>query len=847
MAIKFYDTIDPQAGINLTLSDIPDLSSVYAVAGHTHNYDNYGSWNLKTNSVQRIAVTSGGTLNIVEGTGIGVAYSAGGTVTISATGANANYYLDGITLDEARSIATFSVNGTTDQTLDLTPLYNNVETVYEVVHNASGAPLLKGTPLAVLPGQTSGNVSDVAPADASDPTLMPAVYILNENLDPGAEGKAVVYGRISGIDTSAFDSGTTVYVAPGGGWTAAKPTGDNLIQNLGIITKSHGSNGGGVVMGAGRSNDVPNIAQGHTWVGNANSVAVPTQLGTLAFSSATYDNYQSWNLKTNGVQRTTVQSGGTLDIVGGTNTAVAYSAGGVVTVSSTDTNNYLTGLSFNTSNGILTATRLGLADLTVDLDGRYNAVIGTDADINTGGYTVIDQLTMTDGVITAHSTRSISQLYFADTRSVNDAPNHFDQELSLDFKQNAAIGNSLGNTYSGVMTIAPWRDPSGGWSHQLLFSSSGATEAESYIGWRVGNPDEADPAQWSTIRKLATQEWVGSQSYLTSYTETSTLENVRSRGNSISGAINFLPDTGDILQVDGGAILTRNTFNGALTFGKDDMIIMAAGDTKPVLNANLNESVEQFVVGAEGGAIFYAFPNNNTAWTNRQEFLMSNDGNFYVGGNKTWTAGDFTTTNVSNWNTAHGWGDHSTAGYALSGHIHSAADITSGTLDGARLPWNDNDGFNGTYPIVWTATNELYRSSWLQVRGSDDTLLTRNISATGSITLTGAIGLAQAVNIDHGAGDGDAAGTVIETFDTSVFIGAFLDFTIYNDPKDSMRSGTLQLVFNPAEVMFNEVNTMDIGDTTPCTLVAVNNGGSVDVIFTTPDPSFHIKYHVRTL
>jgi len=37
----------------------------------------------------------------------------------------------------------------------------------------------------------------------------------------------------------------------------------------------------------------------------------------------------------------------------------------------TGANNYLTGLSFNTSNGILTATRQGLSDVTVDLDGRY--------------------------------------------------------------------------------------------------------------------------------------------------------------------------------------------------------------------------------------------------------------------------------------------------------------------------------------------------------------------------------------------------------------------------------------------------------------------------------------------
>ena len=63
----------------------------------------------------------------------------------------------------------------------------------------------------------------------------------------------------------------------------------------------------------------------------------------------------------------------------------------------------------------------------------------------------------------------------------------------------------------------------------------------------------------------------------------------------------------------------------------------------------------------------------------------------------------------------------------------NARKITAGALDGARLPWNDNDGFSGTYPIVWTATDGLYRSTWLKVRGSDDTLLTRNITADGNV------------------------------------------------------------------------------------------------------------------
>ena len=37
-----------------------------------------------------------------------------------------------------------------------------------------------------------------------------------------------------------------------------------------------------------------------------------------------------------------------------------------------------------------------------------NTVIGTDSDINTSGATVVDQLNMTDGVITSHSTRTLT-------------------------------------------------------------------------------------------------------------------------------------------------------------------------------------------------------------------------------------------------------------------------------------------------------------------------------------------------------------------------------------------------------------------------------------------------------
>jgi len=296
-------------------------------------------------------------------------------------------FISDVTFNGA-SLSFTGTNSAFTGSLDLSALQTqltDIETVYATVRNVSGGLILKGTPLAVVIGQTAGNVSDVIPADASDPALMPALFIADEDIAEEAEGRAVAYGEIAGIDTSLYPSGTTVYVAPGGGWTDIKPTGTDLIQNLGVVTKQHNTNGGGIVTGVGRSNDVPNIPQGYAWVGNANGVATPTLLGSLAYSSATYDNYVSWNLKTNGVQRTTVQSGGNLDIVAGTDISVSYGAGGVVTINSTATGSidYISDIALNGNSLDFTGTGNAFAG-SIDLSS-LNAVSAisdlTDVDL----------------------------------------------------------------------------------------------------------------------------------------------------------------------------------------------------------------------------------------------------------------------------------------------------------------------------------------------------------------------------------------------------------------------------------------------------------------------------------
>ena len=202
-----------------------------------------------------------------------------------------------------------------------------IDTVYFTVKNVSGGELPKGTPVHAVLADISGNVVPVIAADASIPSAMPCNFILNETVADEAEGQALLIGYIQGVNTDAFDVGDVVYVASGGGYTNSKPTGTDLIQNLGVVVKSHPSNGSGVVYGAGRSNDTPNLPTGKFFIGSATNTTesaytLPTADGTanqfmktdgagaVTFTSITQ---ATGNELENVVEDTTPQLGGTLD------------------------------------------------------------------------------------------------------------------------------------------------------------------------------------------------------------------------------------------------------------------------------------------------------------------------------------------------------------------------------------------------------------------------------------------------------------------------------------------------------------------------------------------------------
>jgi hypothetical protein len=156
------------------------------------------------------------------------------------------------------------------------------QTVKIECKNTSGSTITKGTPVYVTGTVGTSFRVEVAPADASDSAKMPAVGLLETDLANNGEGYAVTGGLLKNLTTDPIDSTTpssndTIYVKAGGGLTMTKPTGTDLIQNVGKVARVNSSNAGSIIVSSIlRTNDVPNIAQNNIWVGNASSVPTAT-------------------------------------------------------------------------------------------------------------------------------------------------------------------------------------------------------------------------------------------------------------------------------------------------------------------------------------------------------------------------------------------------------------------------------------------------------------------------------------------------------------------------------------------------------------------------------------------
>ena len=199
------------------------------------------------------------------GGGITFPYSGSAIITGSLIVTGSSVLSGSVTLNDITWPTADGDNGDIIYTNGAGVLTFDKTKVYAPVKNVSGGTLYKGTP--VHASSSVGNSNEVIAASASVASTMPATFVLAQDLVDDEEGLGIVTGFLNGVDTSAFKEGQVVYVGENGGYTNVKPSGSNLIQNLGIVTKV-AVNGSGYIYGAGRSNDTPNLLHNQIFFGS---------------------------------------------------------------------------------------------------------------------------------------------------------------------------------------------------------------------------------------------------------------------------------------------------------------------------------------------------------------------------------------------------------------------------------------------------------------------------------------------------------------------------------------------------------------------------------------------------
>jgi len=239
------------------------------------------SLNNATGADQTLAVAAGTPLLISTNTNTNThTFTINGKVPIENGGTNKN------TLGEKGQVLSVDEAGT--------GLSYEDASVKTLVLNSTSSTITAGTPVYISGvGAAAGKtaVPEVETADASNSAKLPVSGLIVSDIAPNSEGLMMTSGNIEGIQTNDIDGftnvGDKIYIAasnPGNTIpfiTATKPTGSNLIQEIGQVSKSGGPGVGSIKVSISKVNDLPNFGtKGDIWVGANNGSVSNLSVGT---------------------------------------------------------------------------------------------------------------------------------------------------------------------------------------------------------------------------------------------------------------------------------------------------------------------------------------------------------------------------------------------------------------------------------------------------------------------------------------------------------------------------------------------------------------------------------------
>jgi len=213
--------------------------------------------------------------------------------------------------------------------------------------NESGSTLLKGNVVAIT--GVSGNQTLVGLADADNVAARPAFGLVFADANNNAACEVVTFGNLSGLNTSAFTEGDTLYVSTvAGELVNVAPTGEAAdIQNIGRVIRSHASAGIIKVIGAGRANATPNLDSANIFLGNSSNQSVATAVTgevSLSNTGVTAVTSIAGNVSIQGYSPIVIKSDAIFSVTSEeAGKTILFTNGGTVAVSITDSAEYPVG------------------------------------------------------------------------------------------------------------------------------------------------------------------------------------------------------------------------------------------------------------------------------------------------------------------------------------------------------------------------------------------------------------------------------------------------------------------------------------------------------------------------
>lgn len=171
------------------------------------------------------------------------------------------------------------------------------------VRNDDVVTLAPGDPVYAVGEIGASGVIRVRRSHANDPATMPAIGLIRESIPTNSDGEIITNGvfntNINGF--TGAQPGDTLYVAATG-LTLTKPSGSQLIQNIGQVLKTNGSIIQGIkVSSIDRTNDVPNLSADHIFYGEGGYSVQKTLTDAI---------YQQPVINTQTIDATKILSGG---------------------------------------------------------------------------------------------------------------------------------------------------------------------------------------------------------------------------------------------------------------------------------------------------------------------------------------------------------------------------------------------------------------------------------------------------------------------------------------------------------------------------------------------------------